>query len=133
MFQHRGQFYWWRNPEYPEKTHRPVVSHWRIEYTWIIFYHWYLSIIFRSVGTIFHFYSLQTPHPPFFLNYIHVDDCLNIISYWLVEIKSCIIHVHAVVSFNPISVCNAESDWASYCKVWINDSGVFHSDYFEIF
>jgi hypothetical protein len=24
-----GQFYWWNNPEYPEKTHRPVASHWQ--------------------------------------------------------------------------------------------------------
>jgi hypothetical protein len=23
---HGGQFYWWRKPEYPEKTNRPVAS-----------------------------------------------------------------------------------------------------------
>jgi hypothetical protein len=24
-----NQFYWWRKPEYPEKTHRPLTSHWQ--------------------------------------------------------------------------------------------------------
>jgi len=24
-----GQFYWWREPEYPEKNHRPAISHWQ--------------------------------------------------------------------------------------------------------
>ena len=23
------QFYWWRKPEYPDKNHRPVTSHWQ--------------------------------------------------------------------------------------------------------
>ena len=26
---HGGQIYWWREPEYPGKNHRPVVNHWQ--------------------------------------------------------------------------------------------------------